>query len=87
MSQMQVLVDVAAVMTTLEQFGGATSPKSAIYLAMDCDHARYLRVEMILVEAGWAKVTPETIALTKAGMAKTKAINAAIEKDRLRKTG
>jgi hypothetical protein len=66
MDRKQVMIDMAAVLTTAAEIGGAV-PQSPLYLALGGDLDRFTLVRDVLVKSGLATVTAETLTLTEAG--------------------
>jgi hypothetical protein len=80
MNRQQIIVDVAAVLSTLLEMPDFTGIASMVYLALGADMERYRLVSRVMAQAGWVDVTAKTIKLTDAGVLKARAVNAAVER-------
>ena len=69
-------VKLAAILTTLEETGGA--PESIVYLALDCTLDEWDTLKYILVHDNLCEVEYNFVTLTDKGHALAKQINAAI---------
>lgn len=74
MDTKQMMKNVACVLATLADVGG-DSPRSPIYLALGSDMETFEAVENVIVQAGLATRTADTIALTAKGFGMARRIN------------
>jgi hypothetical protein len=75
MTNRDLIVKLAALLSTLRDEPRPV-PASTLYLALGCDMESYRVVSSVGERSGWLKVTPNTIALTAAGKAKARELEA-----------
>ena len=63
----RIILAVVSTLYDCHMEGIDEAPASSIYLALGCDHGMYTRLAQVLAGAGFARVTPNTIALTPKG--------------------
>jgi len=77
MTKKDLIVKLALIVSALgETDEGQSVPASTIYLALGCDLSQYNTLASVGEKIGWLKVTSRTVALTAAGRAKAKELQA-----------
>ena len=78
-SKQQLLIDIAAILSTLSEIPSHEGVASSIYMALGHDYERYINVASIMDRVGYIKMSTTNIKLTPLGLVKAQEINAAIE--------
>ena len=81
MTQREVNTHIAGILTVMLDVDPKPIPKSSIYLAQGMDLTKHLFTINLLVKAGWAIATAETMQLTPQGRGKAQELKAILEKE------
>ena len=73
----RTMVAVAAILATLAEVEGGSSPASILYVGLGMDHSFYVSVQVILASAGLVTVCGNVVTITETGRALAVRINTA----------
>lgn len=79
MPQKDLVVWVAAILSTLHELGTGT-PESMLYLALGMDHEKFAEIRGLLLKCGWISVSGNYIELTASGKQKAEELAKATKK-------
>lgn len=72
----ELLIKVAAIVTTLDEIGG--SPEFMLYIFCDMDMDKWIKLRYILVETGLVQIKSNYVTLTDSGKVTASKLNKAL---------